>query len=118
MKCPRCEATVQQHKAGLNPSKSQRYECGECHKIYTPQPTPKGYQAETRMLALRMYVEGNSQRAIARILKISPQTVANWINAYVELLPPAQVPAQPRTAELDELYTFLKHKKTKSTFSR
>jgi transposase-like protein len=118
MKCPRCEATTKQHKAGLNPSKSQRYECGECQKIYTPQPAPHGYPLETHLLALRMYVEGNSQRAIARILTISPQTVANWINDYVERLPPAQVPTKPRIAELDELYTFLKHKKTKSTFSR
>jgi transposase-like protein len=118
MKCPRCEATTKQNKADLNSSKSQRYECGECHKIYTPQTTPHGYLLETHLLALRMYVEGNSQRAISRVLKISPQTVANWINDYVERLPPAQVPAKPRIAELDELYTFLKHKKMKSTFLR
>jgi transposase len=67
------------------------------------------------MLAIRMYVEGNSQRAIGRILKVSPQTVANWISAYSGKLPPAQVPAKPHTAELDEMYTFLKQKKTKST---
>jgi len=118
MKCPNCQATKKQYRAGLNPSRSQRYRCGECHKVYTPQPTPKGYNLETRMLALRMYVEGSSQRSIARILKISPQTVANWINSYVEKLPAAQAPAKPRVAELDELYTFLKNKKTKSTFSR
>ena len=115
MKCPRCEATVQQHKAGLNPSKSQRYECGECHKIYTPQPTPKGYQAETRMLALRMYVEGNSYHAIGRILKVNPQSVVNWVKAYSAGLPAAPVPDKPKTAELDELYTFIGKKKTKFT---
>lgn len=68
------------------------------------------------MLALRMYVEGNSQRSVARILKISPQSVSNWINAYVSKLPPTPVPPKPKVAELDELYTFLKRKKTKSTF--
>ena len=116
MKCPRCNSTTKQYKAGLNPSKSQRVQCGECHKVYTPKPTPKGYSPETRMLALRLYVEGNSQRSIARVLKTSPQTVANWLSDYIEKLPAAQVPAKPRIAELDELYTFLKHKKTKSTF--
>ncbi|MBE7534510.1 MAG: helix-turn-helix domain-containing protein [Anaerolineales bacterium] len=75
----------------------------------------KGYPKETRMLALRMYVEGSSQRSIARILKVSPQSVSNWINVYVAQLPPAPVPRKPRVAELDELYTFLKRKKTKST---
>jgi transposase len=68
------------------------------------------------MLALRMYVEGSSQRSIARILKTSPQSISNWINAYVSELPPAPVPQKPKVAELDELYTFLKHKKTKSMF--
>jgi transposase-like protein len=114
MKCPRCGATTKQYKAGRNLSQSQRYRCGECHRAYTPQPTPKGYSPETRMLALRLYVEGSSQRSIARVLKTSPQTIANWLSDYIEKLPPAPVPGKPRVAELDELYTFLKHKKTKS----
>lgn len=67
------------------------------------------------MLAIRMYVEGSSQRSIGRILKVSPQTVANWISAYTGKLPPAPVPEKPHTAELDEMYTFVKQKKTKST---
>ena len=102
-------------KAGYNRSGSQRYKCGECQRAYTPKAKEKGYPKETRMLALRMYVEGSSQRSIARILKISPQSVSNWINAYVSKLPPAPVPQKPKVAELDELCTFLKQKKTKST---
>ena len=83
--------------------------------MYTPQPLAQGYSSEKRMLAIRMYVEGSSQRSIGRILQVSPQTVANWINAYTSKLPPAQVPQKPRIAELDEMYTFVKQKKTKST---
>jgi transposase len=63
------------------------------------------------MLALRLYVEGNSQRAIGRILKVSQQTVANWISTYVDKLPPAPMPEKPQDAELDELYTFVQKKK-------
>jgi transposase-like protein len=118
MKCPRCQANWKQYKAGFNPSGSQRYRCGECNKVYTPEPKQKGYASEIRMLAMRLYVEGNSQRAIGRILKVGQQTVANWISEYVDKLPPAPVPAQPQDAELDELYTFLQKKKTKSTFQR
>jgi transposase len=70
------------------------------------------------MLAMRLYLEGNSQRAIGRILKIGQQTVANWVEAYVDKLPPASMPEQPQEAELDELYTFLQKKKTKSTSQR
>jgi transposase len=70
------------------------------------------------MLALRLYVEGNSQRAIGRILRISQQTVANWLDDYIDKLPPAPVPEKPHEVELDELYTFLQKKKTKSTSRR
>ena len=87
-------------KAGFNVSGSQRYKCGECQKAYTPEAKVKGYSQETRMLALRMYVEGSSQRSIARILKISPQSVSNWINAYVSQLPAVPMPHKPKVAEL------------------
>ena len=70
------------------------------------------------MLALRLYVEGNSQRAIGRILGVSQQSVANWINDYVDKLPPAPMPVKPQDAELDELYTFVQKKKTKSISQR
>jgi len=115
MKCPKCSSTVKQYRSGFNPSGSQRYRCGICNRVYTPNPKLNGYPADTRMLALRMYLEGNSQRAIARILKISPQSVANWVKAYVDKLPPVTRPEKLEVAELDELYTFLGDKKTGST---
>ena len=58
------------------------------------------------MLAIRMYLEGNSQRAIGRILQVSPQSIANWVGSFVEELPAEQKPERVHTAELDELYTF------------
>jgi transposase-like protein len=118
MECPQCCATKKQYKAGFNPSGSQRYRCGECNRVYTPEPKPRGYPTEMHMLVMRLYLEGNSQRAIGRILKIGQQTVANWVEAYVDKLPPASMPEQPQEAELDELYTFLQKKKTKSTSQR
>jgi transposase-like protein len=68
------------------------------------------------MLAVRMYVEGNSYNAIGRILKVNPQSVVNWVKQYTAKLPAAPVPNRPGTAELDELYTYVGRKKTKSTF--
>jgi transposase len=112
MNCPYCNAEVKQYKAGFNRSGSQRCRCGVCKRAYTPEPNPLGYSVETRMLAIRMYLEGNSQRAIGRILKISQQSVANWVGAYVENLPPEQRPENVHTAELDEMYTFIGNKKT------
>ena len=115
MKCPKCKSTRRQVKNGLNPSGSQKYRCQECKAIYTLEPNPNGYPAETRLLAIRMYVEGNSYNAIGRILKVNPQSVVNWVKEYTAHLPAAPVPETPRTAELDELYTFIGKKKTKST---
>lgn len=115
MKCPNCKATNRQVKNGLNPSGSQKYLCNECQTVYTPEPKLNGYAKETKLLAVRMYVEGNSYHANARILKVNPQSVVNWVKQYTARLPAAPVPRKPKIAELDELYTFIGKKKTKST---
>ena len=86
--------------------------------MYTPEPKAHGYDAEMRLLALRMYVEGSSYGSIGRVLKVNPQSVANWVSQYSAKLPAAPVPNTVRKAELDELYTFIGEKKTKSMFSR
>jgi transposase-like protein len=116
MKCPKCQSSEGQVKNGLNKSGSQKYWCQRCRSVYTPEPNPNGYPDEVRLLAIRMYVEGNSYNAIGRILKVNPQSVVNWVKHYTANLPAAPVPDKPRIAELDELYTFLGKKKTKSTF--
>jgi transposase-like protein len=114
MRCPKCQSEERQSKCGFNPSGSQKYKCGECKRVYTPEPNPNGYPAKTRLLAIRMYVEGNSYGAIGRILKVNPQSVTNWVKRHIANLPPAPVPEKPRIAELDELYTYIGKKKTKS----
>jgi len=115
MRCANCKLSKRQVKNGLNKSGSQKYLCHECGRVYTPEPKPNGYPDEIRLLAIRMYVEGNSYNAIARILKVNPQSVVNWVRHYIVKLPAAPVPSQPRIAELDELYTYIGKKKTKST---
>ncbi len=67
-------------------------------------------------MAIRMYVEGNSYGSIGRILKVNPQSVANWVKSYTAKLSPAPLPSKIKIAELDELYSYVGKKKTKSTF--
>jgi hypothetical protein len=60
------------------------------------------------------------QRRIARTLKVSHQTVANWIKAHADSLPdrppsPSRPPLEVN--EFDELSTFVGKKKTKATSS-
>jgi transposase-like protein len=87
-----------------------------CGKNYTPEPSLNGYPPEKRLKAIKLYyMEGNSFRSIERLLKVNHQSVANWVKAYSEKLPKATVPEKPKVAELDELFTFIGKKKTKST---
>jgi transposase-like protein len=116
MKCPKCLSTTKQHKVGFNHSGSQKYRCRVCGKTYTPQPKENGYSAEIRTRAIHLYLEGNSLRGIGRILKVNPQSVGNWVKAYTAQLPEASVPHHPQVAELDEMFTFIGQKKTRSTF--
>jgi transposase-like protein len=114
--CPSCQSSARQVKHGRNPSGSQRYLCRPCGRTYTPEPTPYGYDEQTRRQALRLYADGMNLRRIARQLGVVHQTVANWVAAHADALPaqPPQ-PTSVETAELDELYTFIGHKKTPAT---
>lgn len=118
IKCPHWQRTESQVKVGHNASGSQRYTCKTCRRKYTPEPYEQRYADETRHEALRLYVDGMNQRRIGRTLGVSHQTVANWLKAYASSLP-NQPPEPPDMTldvnELDELFTFIGDKKTKST---
>src|SRR5215207_5508457 len=89
--CPDCQATARQTKAGRNSSGSQRYRCSICGRVYTPAPHPIGFSPEIRERALQLYLEGNSQRSIARMLDASPKTISKWVRDHRINLPPAPV---------------------------
>ena len=57
-----------------------------------------------------------SERRIARHLKVAPQTVAYWVTDVAEALPKAPLLSEVKEAEMDEMFTFIGDKKTKSTF--
>ena len=87
-----------------------------CIRKYTPEPKPYRYPTEIRRQALQMYVDGMNLRRIGRQLGgIHHRTISLWVKAYAEKLPEVPVPKEVKTAEMDELFTFIGHKKTKST---
>jgi transposase-like protein len=86
-----------------------------CGKKYTPEPKERGYSDDLRQRAIEMYVDGNNLRRIGRQLGVSPQSVANWVKAHTAQLPPAPQPEKVEVVEMDELHTFVEHKKTKRT---
>lgn len=116
MKCPYCQQESRQVKAGRNHrSGTQRYRCQDCGRHSPPEPKQPGYSDEVRRQAVRLYVDGMNLRRIARQLGVNHQSVANWVNAYAAQLPPAPLPEQVDTVEMDELHTFIADKKTKPT---
>ena len=62
-----------------------------------------------------MYVDGLNLRRVARHLGVNHQSVANWVNAYAEQLPAAPQPEAVDIIEMDEVFTFIGEKKTKSS---
>ena len=115
--CPYCQISENQVKAGLTGAGSQRYLCKVCQRKYTPNPQLLGYDDTIRQQAVKMYLDGNNQRRIARQLGISQGSVSNWARAFSDQLP-EQVPkpeGKVNVAEIDELYTFIERKKTTPT---
>ena len=118
--CPHCQRTDQQVKVGHNASGSQRYLCKVCHRKYTPEPKPQGYDEALRRQAVQMYVDGGNFRRMGRTLGLAHRTIINWVNAHADRLPDLPpVPDKPlEVNELDELFTFVGSKKKKSTSPR
>jgi transposase-like protein len=115
MKCPNCEQDARQHKIGKTKAGSQRYRCYYCRTSYTPEKKKSGYGATVRRKAIRHYVDGSGFRRTGRQLGVSHQSVANWVKQHAESLPKALVPDQVKTAEFDEIFTFIGNKKTEFT---
>jgi len=89
-----------------------------CHYKYTPNPKVQGYGDDVRRQALQLYVDGMNLRRIGRILRLHHRTVSLWVKASAASSPDAPVPKEVKTAEMDELFTFIGQKKTGSTSSR
>jgi transposase-like protein len=101
--CPKCYAREKQIKDGFTPARSQRYRCKLCGCRYTPLAKDRGYDEEVRLQALRLHLEGQSLRAISRILGVNHQTAANWINNYANHLPLSIPDSILELVELDGL---------------
>ena len=66
--CPNCKSADRVKSGQI--SGRQRYKCKNCGYHYT-RATKHGYPIEIKVQAIRMYLEGISFSAIARLLKVS-----------------------------------------------
>ena len=58
--------------------------CRECKTRHTPSAKRHWYSKKFREQAVKMYENGNSGRAVARILGVSPSAVYSWIKKKAE----------------------------------
>jgi hypothetical protein len=115
--CPRCQSSTPVRRWGHNRAGTQRYRCLACQRNFTPFPKEQGHGTAIHGQAVRLYLEGMSQRAIGRLLGVVHQSVANWIAAHAAT-PPADPTDHPPpdeegdgSVEVDELETFIGGKK-------
>ena len=112
MKCERCKNEKEQIKAGKTKAGSQKYKCKVCGKVYTPKPKERNYSEEIKRQAIKLYMEGNSGRAVGRILGISKNTCLYWIKKYAKKIEEKNASNERvKVIEMDELYTYTERKK-------
>ena len=81
IKCPKC-GKEEIWKSGKTGGK-QQYQCKSCKRKFI---TEKNYSEEFKQKAIAIFYEGNSGRAVGRIMGINKSTVYNWIKKLDEKL--------------------------------
>ncbi|KAA6340829.1 hypothetical protein EZS27_011323 [termite gut metagenome] len=110
MDCPRC-GSLNYCKDGFVNSR-QRYECKECRYHYTVERKSDVKSAETRRMALKLYLEGLGFQAIGRMLEISYGTVYAWIKQWESQVDLSKKEERVACMDLDEMHTYVGSKKT------
>ncbi len=82
-----------------------------CGCKYTPVKKRHGYDVQIRKQAIRLYGDGMNLRRTARHLGIHHRTKALWVKEHVRHLPETPQPKKIKTAEMDELFTYIDKKK-------
>ena len=109
MRCSGCgsEAVIKRGRKGGY----QRFVCRDCGRYGTDRQ-PK-FTAQTRAMAIDMYMNSMGIRAIGRVLGASPAAVLNWIRKEHAALQHQVAQAAPTDTgapdiiEMDEIYTYV-----------
>lgn len=90
----------------------QRYQCKSCGYNSTVAHKSTAFSAHIKQQALNMYLEGLGFRAIARVLKVSHVSVYRWIKTMGQQAATLESLSVIDVVEMDELHTYIGHKKT------
>ena len=112
MKCKVYNDETNQIKAGKTKAEPQKYRCKICGKYYVQEGKTREYSEEIKKQAIKLYMEGNSGRAVGRILGIGKNMCLHWVRKYEKEIEPKETPnARVNVIEMDELYSFVERKK-------
>ena len=131
--CPYCGSDKHQVKNGAAPDGVPRFKCQDCKHSYALVKKTRGYDAQMRLKAVQIYLDGIGFRRAGRLLGVNHQSVANWVREYHERVKEkvAGFPHESKegsalstkgrdtrtkkvsldVVEGDELFTFVKEKK-------
>ena len=115
MKCRKCGDT-KFVKNGYHHGR-QRHKCKTCGFQFT-QEQAKGKSLETKCLAIILYLNGLSFRAIAKLVNVSHKAVYDWVRAFGIETYEKPTPQGDVVIELDEMWHFLQSKKPSSGSGR
>lgn len=111
IKCQKC-GNEEIWKAG-KPKGKQQYQYKKCRRKFI---TELNYSEEFKRKAIQIFYEGNSGRAVGRLMEINKSTVYNWIKALNKKTenpkPKSEDKITKEVIEMDELYSYTTHKKT------
>jgi transposase-like protein len=98
----------------------QRYRCKGCSRQFVP--TRHHGKSETKKLtAILLYINGLSLRTIAQLLQVTATAILKWVRQYALLnyeKPQLQQNTTAIVIELDEVWHYLKSKKTSFGFGK
>jgi transposase-like protein len=95
----------------------QCYRCKDCGFQYTQAEHGAHSEAE-RNKAISLYLLGLSMRAIAKIFHVNVSTILRWIRNFARKTYEKLTPQGPVIIELDEMWHFIKSKKTSVGYGR
>jgi transposase len=96
----------------------QRYKCKDCGCQFVPT-RHKGRSANTKIVALFLYVSGLSLRRIAKAVKTDVHAVYRWILEYGRANYEKPEPqGEAVIVELDEMWHYLRSKKQKFGYGK
>ena len=112
-KCKKCQSS-EYKKAGFVKGE-QRYKCKKCGCQFVPT-RHNGKSVEEKLKAVKLYSHGLSFRAIAKLLKVSAQSVFTWVKKFTENNYAKPTPTDDGVViELDEMWHFLRWRIVKSS---